>query len=289
MAATTTRRNFLGAVTVGLGAASFAGRARAAGGGKPPIGLQLWSLRAELEKDLAGTLKQVKDWGIDEVESAGYYGRTAEEFAAALRTAGLRCRSMHRGWDDLSNDFAAVLRDAETVGASTIVNPYLPHDQSQRYATREEIQKGAAAFAKWSSQAKAAGRRFAYHTHSQEFSPTPQGTLFDVLVEESGPDLGFEFDVFWITYGGADPVALMKKLPGRVWYTHIKDMATGTEPGKRPGPEANVVLGTGTIDIAGIVAAGPAAGVELHYIEDESADPVAQIPKSLVWYRDLQV
>jgi sugar phosphate isomerase/epimerase len=289
MSSNRTRRSFLGAVTVGLGAATLAGRARAAGGTKPPIGLQLWSLRKELEKDLAGTLKQIKDWGIDEVESAGYYGRTAEEFAAALGKAGLRCRSMHRGWDDLTRDFDGVVREAETVGAMTIVNPYLPHAQGQRFASRDEIQTAAAAFAKWSARARAEGRRFAYHIHGQEFGPAPEGTLFDVLVKQAGPDLGFEFDVFWVTYGGADPVTLMKKLPGRVWFTHLKDMAPGTEPGQKVAPEANVVLGTGKIDIAGIVAAGPAAGVEVHFIEDESPDPVGQIPKSLAWYRSLNL
>lgn len=283
----TTRRSFLGAVTGGVGAAMTLGglAARAGAGAKPPVGLQLWSLRKELEGDLPGTLKRIKGWGIDEVESAGYYGRTAEAFAALLRSSGLRCRAMHRGWDDLSSDFAGVLRDADTLGASTIVNPYLPHDRSQRFASREEIHTAAAAFAKWSAQAKAAGRRFAYHIHGQEFGPAPEGTLFDVLVEEAGPDLGFEFDVFWVTYGGGDPVALMKKVPGRVWFTHLKDMARGTEPGQKVGAEANVVLGTGMIDVAGVVAAGPAAGVEIHYIEDESPDPVAQIPKSLGWYR----
>jgi sugar phosphate isomerase/epimerase len=261
--------------------------ARAAPGARPPIGLQLWSLRKELEDDLPGTLQQIKAWGIDEVESAGYYGRTVEEFAAALRSAGLKCRAMHRGWDELTKDFPGVLKDAETVGASTIVNPYLPHDRSQRFATRDDILAAARAFAKWSKEAKAAGRRFAYHIHGQEFGSAPAGTLFDVLVAESGPDLGFEFDVFWVTYGGADPVALMKTLPGRVWYTHLKDMAHGTTPGKRPGREANVVLGTGMIDVAGVIAAGAAAGVEVHYLEDESADPVGQIPKSLAWYKGL--
>jgi sugar phosphate isomerase/epimerase len=285
----TTRRSFLGAVTAGLGAAtSWRGRARADGAKKPPLGLQLWSVRDALEKDLPGTLRQVRGWGFVEVEAAGTHGRTAEQFRTALDQAGLRCHSMHVDWDRLQADFGGVLKEAEQMGAGTIVNPYLPHE-GRPYASREEILRAAGAFAKWAREARAAGRRFAYHIHGQEFRPAPEGTLFDVLAREAGPDVGFEADVFWITWGGADPVALMKKHPGRIWYTHLKDMARGTKPGEKVSDESNVVLGTGMIDIAGIVAAGPEAGVEIHYIEDESPDPFGHIPKSRAYYESLTV
>ncbi len=116
----------------------------------------------------------------------------------------------------------------------------------------------------------------------------PGGTLFDLLVQEAGPEVGFEIDVFWAVYGGVDPVALMNKYPGRFWYTHLKDMAKGAVPREtRDRPEANVVLGAGQIDLKGVVSAGKKAGVEVHYLEDESADPVGQIPRSVAFYRSL--
>jgi sugar phosphate isomerase/epimerase len=282
----TTRRSFLGAVAGGLGAAvagkrlGFAGEAK-----KPPLGLQLWSLRHLLEKDLPGTLKQIKDWGIGEVESAGFYDRTAAEFAAELKKAGLKCHAMHIGWDALDSNLAGVIKDAEAVGATTILQPSLPYENRGGAATREEMLRAAEAFAKWSKEIRAAGKRFAYHLHGQEFGPAPEGTLFDLFAEEVGPDVGFELDVFWVVAGGADPLALMKKYPGRVWYTHLKDMAEGDLPRE----EAQVVLGTGKIDIAGVVKAGPEAGVEIHYLEDESQDPVGNIPKSVAYYEGLKV
>ncbi|HYN01175.1 MAG TPA: sugar phosphate isomerase/epimerase [Vicinamibacteria bacterium] len=282
----TTRRTFLGAVAGGTAAATaFRGVARAAGSVKPPLGLQLWSVRAMLEKDVAGTLRQVKAWGFDEVETFGTFGA---EIAPQLKAAGLKVRAMHIGYDRLSGDMAGVLRDADAVGATTLVNPYLPH-QAKPFASREEILKAAGDFAKWSKQCRAAGKRFGYHIHGQEFGPAPEGTLFDVLARESGPDVGFEADVYWVTFGGVDPVALMKSHPGRVWFTHLKDMAKGVAPGSEAGrrEESNVVLGTGQIDIKGIVAAGPKAGVEMHFIEDESADPAGQIPKSVAFYKSL--
>jgi sugar phosphate isomerase/epimerase len=282
----TTRRSFLGAMAGGVAAAAASsGRAHAAGAGKPPLGLQLWSVRHLLEKDLPGTLKQVRGWGFEEVESFGPYGAS---IAGPLKDAGLRCRAMHVGYERLQKDMSVVLRDADALGVKTVINPYLPHEQKP-HASREEILKAAGDFAGWSKVCRAAGKRFGYHIHSQEFGPAPEGTLFDVLAKESGPDVGFEVDVFWVTFGGADPVKLMSQYPGRVWFTHLKDMAKDTVPG-RPGQDmekANAVLGAGRIDIPRIVAASAKAGVEVNYLEDESADPAGQIPKSVAFYQSL--
>jgi sugar phosphate isomerase/epimerase len=283
----TTRRSFLGAVAGGAAAArAFRGVTHAAVGAKAPLGLQLYSLRDVLAKDVPGTLKQVKAWGFDEVETFGAFGA---EIAPQLKAAGLKVRAMHIGYDRLSSDMAGVLRDADAVGASTLLNPYLPHDRAKPQATREDILKAAGDFAKWSKECRAAGKRFGYHIHGQEFGPAPEGTLFDVLVKESGPDVGFEADVYWVAFGGADPVALMKKYAGRIWFTHLKDMAKGIAPTSDAArrEESKVVLGTGQMDVRGILAAAALAGVELHYIEDESADPAGQIPKSVAHYRSL--
>jgi sugar phosphate isomerase/epimerase len=280
----TTRRSFLGAVAGGTAAAAaFRSRAHA-GGEKPPLGLQLYSLRGRLAKDVPGTLKQVKAWGFDEVETFGVFGA---EIAPQLKDAGLKVRAMHIGFVRFEKDMAGILRDAEVVDAATVLNPSLPHKAFP--ATREEVLAAAGAFARWSKSCRAAGRRFGYHLHGQEFGPAPEGTLFDVLAKESGPDVGFEFDVYWIAYGGGDPVALMKKHAGRVWFTHLKDMPKGLAPGAPEArrEESKVVLGTGGLDIRGIVATGKATGVEMHFIEDESADPVGQIPKSVAYYRAL--
>jgi sugar phosphate isomerase/epimerase len=281
----TTRRSFLGTMAGGLGVAVAGGRlGHAAAATKPPLGLQLYSLRHLLEKDVPGTLKMIRGWGIEEVESAGFYGRTAAEFTAELKKARLRCQAMHISWDALGDDLSAVLKDAETLGATTIIQPSLPHEKHGA-ATREEMLRASGAFVGWSKRIRAAGKRFGYHMHGQEFGPAPEGTLFDLFAEEVGPEVGFELDVFWVTVGGVDPLALMKKYPGRVWYTHLKDKAEGNDT----GPDAKVVLGTGTIDIAAIVKAGKAAGVEIHYLEDESRDPVAQIPQSIAYYKTLEV
>jgi sugar phosphate isomerase/epimerase len=295
----TTRRSFLGVMAGGLGATVACRRGEDVDEEavpadvvsqiqKPPLGLQLWSLRHLLEKDLPGTLAQIKAWGLDEVESAGFYEHSAAEFTAELEKAGLKCHAMHIGWDALDQSLDAVLEDAEVVGATTIIQPSLPHE-GEGAATREEMLRAAEAFAKWSETIRAAGKRFAYHIHGQEFGPAPEGTLFDLFAEQVGPDVGFELDVFWAVAGGADPLALMKKYAGRVWYTHLKDMTKDTSIEDLEGEDAQVVLGTGKIDIDDVVEGGPEAGVEIHYLEDETSDPVGNIPKSIAYYEALKV
>ncbi len=279
------RRSFLGTMAGGL-AASSALRGVALGAGvKTPLGLQLWSVRKELAKDVPGTLKQIKAWGFDEVETFGNFGA---EIKGPLADAGLKVRAMHVAFERLQGEMAAVLRDADAVGARTIVNPYLPHKQ-QPSASREDILAAAGAFARWAKECRSAGKRFGYHIHGHEFGKAPEGTLFDVLAKESGPEVGFEADVYWVVVGGADPVALLKKYPGRFWFTHLKDMAKGVVPSSEAAhrEESNVVLGTGQIDIQGIVAAGAAGGLEMNFIEDESADPVGHIPQSVAYYKAL--
>lgn len=281
----TSRRFFLGTLAGGLAAASASSRtALAAASAKAPLGLQLWSVRNQLGKDLPGTLKQIKAWGFDWVETFGPYGAP---IASQLKDAGLKVEAMHVGFEQLG-DMSAILKAADVVGARTLVNPYLPHKQRPA-ASREEILAAASAFAKAASQCKAAGKRFAYHIHGQEFGAAPEGTLFDVLAKESGPDVGFEADVYWVFAGGADPVTLMKKYAGRFWYTHLKDMTKGVDPRseKARSEDANAVLGTGQIDIKGVVAASATAGVEMHFIEDESADPVGRIPQSVAYFKTL--
>jgi sugar phosphate isomerase/epimerase len=281
----TSRRSFLGTVAGGFAATSALRGVVDAAASKPPLGLQLWSVRGQLAQDLTGTLKQIKAWGFDEVESFGDFGG---KIAGELKSVGLGVRSMHVPYERLQADLAGVLTEADAVGARTIVNPYLPHKQ-RPHASRDEILAAASDFAKWAKQCGLAGKRFAYHIHGQEFGDAPEGTLFDLLAKESGPDVGFEADVYWVTAGGGDPVALMSRYPGRFWFTHLKDMAKGVAPLSEAAhrAESNVALGTGEIDIEAIVAAGARAGVEMHILEDESADPVSQIPRSVAYYRSL--
>jgi sugar phosphate isomerase/epimerase len=287
----TSRRDFL---TMAVGAAALrpawaeAPAVKTALNG--PVGLQLYSLRESLKKDVPGTLAKVSALGIREVETAGTWGQSAAEHRAALDKAGLVCRASHMGLDKLQPDPAAAFAEVKTLGASWVVCPWIPHD---RTFGREDALRAAEAFNKVAQAAKGQGLRFAYHCHGYEFVPSPEGTLFDTLVGATDPALvAYEIDVFWAQAGGADPAKVIGKLKGRVPFLHVKDMRKGlTFPvgSSQSEPTSNVPVGTGQVDWPAVLRAAVKSGSEVYYIEDESPDPLAQIPLSLRYLAGLKL
>jgi len=292
----TSRRDFLTTAAVGLGAAAL--RPAWAAGSPPevktvlkaPIGLQLYSLREELKKDVPGTLALVRSMGLREVEAAGLFGLPLADMRAALDKADLVCRAAHNGRDRLRDDLAGAIKETKGLGASWIVCPWIPHD---KVFTKDDALKAAELFNKVAQAAQAEGLKFAYHCHGYEFVAGDKGTLFDTLAAATDPKLvGFEIDVFWAKAGGVDPAELISKLKGRVPFLHLKDMQKGLSlpAGSSGAPhETNVVLGTGQIDWPGVLRASEAAGSIVYYIEDESPNPVGQIPQSLTYLKSLKL
>jgi sugar phosphate isomerase/epimerase len=254
-----------------------------------PVGLQLYSLRNELPKDVPGTLARIRAMGFKDVEGGSTYDLGIDGFKAAVAKAGLQVVSEHHGYEQWQNDTAGALKQATSLGARYAGCAWIPH--RERF-TREDCLKAAADFNKWGKAAKDAGVRFFYHIHGYEFEASPEGTLLDTLLKETDPALlALEADVFWVKRGGGDPVALFERYPGRIPLTHLKDMAKGLETGVPTGQapeESNVPLGQGQIDFKALLAAATKAGVERHFIEDESPKVVTQIPESLRYLAGLK-
>jgi len=100
----------------------------------------------------------------------------------------------------------------------------------------------------------------------------------------------FEMDMYWVQHGGADPLALLNRYPDSFVLMHLKDMEHGVE-GNYSGHEdveTNVVLGTGQVDVAGLVKRGAELGIEYMFIEDESSRVLSQVPQSLEFLRSLE-
>ena len=283
-----TRREFLRVTAGGFGAMALGAARPARAAGRPPIGLQLYSLRHQFKSDVPGTLAKVKAMGFEDVETAGTYGMSVADFAAALQKAGLRARAAHFPYEQFRDDVKGVIRDAKTLGARFAVCAWIPH---QGAFSREAVQGAASVFGGFARPAKPEGIRFAYHLHGYEFVAAPEGTLFDALVAQTANDgVNFEVDVLWAKAGGADPARLIEKLAGRVPLTHLKDMRKGTKytppVGSLPD-DTNVVLGSGELDFPAILKASEKAGVEIHFLEDEHPDSIAQLPQSLAYVRRL--
>lgn len=292
-----TRRDFLGTVAAGLSASAalpLSALAAPKAGIKTAlnaaVGLQLWSLRDHLPKDLPGTLARIRGFGFQEVEGAGLWGRSAAELRAALDQAGLRCPSAHMGFERLRDDLPGALAEAKAIGASFVVCPWLPHDQK---FNRDLALRSAEAMNRFGKGARDAGLRFSYHCHGYEFVPSPEGTLFDTLVGATDPaTVTFQVDLFHAYHGGANLVPVIEKLGPRAVSLHLKDLKKGfpVEPGAGTAPaEADVPLGSGQIDYPAVLRAAMKAGASQYYVEDESPDPLGNIPRSVAYLESLKL
>ena len=249
---------------------------------KGPVGLQLWSVRAQMDKDVPGTLAEVRSWGIKYVELAGTYKLTPAEFKAQLDARGLEAVSGHFSYERWRDNPEEVLAEAETLGLRYVGCAWIPHQGAfDEVVCRQAI----AVFNRAGALAARHQMGFFYHTHGYEFQPFGNGTLFDLLMRETNPgQVKFEMDIFWIAHAGQDPAQMLEKYPARWALMHLKDMKKGTPTGLLTGssPESNdVVFGTGRLDLPAILRAAAKVGVKWYFIEDESDVSEQQIPRSL--------
>jgi sugar phosphate isomerase/epimerase len=267
------RRHFLaGAAALsvtGHGGAAFAGL-----GGKPfkKIGVQLYTVRDALNADPGGTLSRVRGIGFDEVETAGFAGKSAKEFRALLDGAGLTCISGHVGYDDWFKRPEAALDDMAALGAKYAVLAWLQPDQRKEWVALGQKMN------QWGELCKARGLQMTYHNHDFEFQNTPEGMPFHLLLEHTDPKLvAFELDCYWASFAGHDPVHVLHEHGDRIRLLHVKDK--GADGKMTP-------VGQGTIDWSKVLPAGKQAGVTNIFVEhDNPADPFASITAGLKYLK----
>jgi sugar phosphate isomerase/epimerase len=258
---------------------------------KNPVALQLYSFRESFKTNgVPATLAKVKAIGFTHVELAGTYGLTREQFKAELAKNGLTAISMHTDIKALASttDSAKLLDDAKFYGVKYIGNAWFPHEGTFDEA---DAKAAIAAFNAAGKNAAAAGLQFFYHAHGFEFAPgTSTRTLFDMIVAQTDPKaVKFQLDIFWAHHGSADPVALLKQYPDRFVLTHMKDMKPGTKKDftGHADDSTSVALGTGEVNVKGVVEAARGTAVEWHIIEEESHDPDKNVPAGLAYLKSL--
>jgi sugar phosphate isomerase/epimerase len=246
-----------------LGAA-FARTASAAARKKIPVGLQLYSVREQCAKDLPGTLAAVAKIGFKGVEFAGYHNRGAKELRKLLDDLGLVACGTH-------TPYASVLPDklAETIEFNrTIGNKFLIVPSMQGRTKQDWLDK-AKLFNELADKVKAEGMFVGYHAHAHDFEKLEGETAWDLFFGNTKPEVVMQLDTSNCASGGADPVAVLKKYPGRAKTIHIK--AHGG------GPEA--VIGEDKVDWPAVFAfcEGP-GGTQWYVVEHESSqDPIAAV------------
>lgn len=250
-------------------------------------GLQLYSLRSQFTlRGVPWTLDRVKEFGIKEVELAGTYNLTPEQFKAELEQRGLKAVSGHFPYARYKNDLDNVVKEAKALGLKFAGCAWIDHKDSFDEA---ECRDAAAVFNKAGEALAKEGITMFYHAHGYEFEPHGDGTLFDLFMRETKPEfVSVQMDVLWIVFPGQDPVALMEKYAGRWKLMHLKDLKKGVQTGSLSGKTdvANdVTLGTGQMNWEAILAAARKHGIQHYFIEDESPTSMEQIPASLRFLR----
>jgi len=251
---------------------------------KKNIGLQLYTLRDELPKDVKGVIEKVAQAGYKEVETYGFsngkfWGLTPKEFKALLDANGLKAPSGHYGMDDFVKTGKTDKLKADIESSAAIGGKYFTiagaHVDTSKGA--DGFKKTAENFNKVAEIAKASGLKFAYHNHDFEFKKIGDITGYDVYLNETDKNLvNFEMDLYWVVRSGNDPLALFKKYPGRFPMWHVKDMDKAKQ-------EWNTEVGNGSIDFKTIFGQAKLSGMQHFFVEHETnykPNPIGSIKTS---------
>jgi len=242
------------------------------------LGLQLYTVRDEVAKDLEHSLSEVSKAGYTMTELYGYdyktrqfFGRSVKDMAALLKKYHLSTPSGHYNINDMVygaeyswDSWKYLLDDAKTLGNKYVVVPYV----DDKHRTPDDFKRIAERLNKAGELSKAAGLITGYHNHNFEFLTSVDGApTYEYLLKNTDSQLvKFEMDLYWFANAGQDPVEWIKKYPGRFPMWHIKDMEAKTE-GQEKGQTCEV--GKGVIDWKSIFKHQTEAGVDYVFVEQE--------------------
>lgn len=225
------------------------------------VGLQLWSIREEVEKDLLGMLEKVAEMGYEGVQFAGFFDHAAEEVKAKMDEVGIKATGAHVQMEQLENHFEETLKYHATIGNKLIIIPVLP--ESMR-TTEDDYKRTAERLNELGRKTNAAGFTLAYHNHDFEFDVFDGKTGYDILFENTDENhLKIELDCFWASYTDNDPLEIIEKYAGRVVSLHIKDMKNVDNT------PISTELGTGILPLAKFIQKGKAHNVKQFIVEQE--------------------
>lgn len=244
------------------------------------IGLQLYSLRHQMEKDLPAAIAAVEEWGLHSVEGGGnLYGHSLSDFKALLDRHHVQVVSVDTSYEEVRDNPIAVAYKAKFYGARFATFYWIPHEG----VFSIEAAKAAVDVLNNAGKILAAnGVTLQYHPHGYEFFPHDDGTILDYMLNNV-EHATFQMDVFWIKQGGQDPVDFLTRYPGKFTSLHLKDRKHGTPDSSdgRADVEVNVVLGTGDVGIDKVVEVAKQQGIRYFFIEDESSRVMLQVPESI--------
>ncbi len=230
-----------------------------------PVGLELFSVRNELQKDLMGAVRAVAKMGYDCVEFFSPYFAWKPAYARQVRQmlddAGIRCLSTHNGPESFTPDgLSHAIEINNIIGSRFIVLA-----SAGNVKTLDGWKEVAAKLNQGAEKMKPAGLRAGYHNHQLEFKPLAGKRPMEVLAADTTPDVMLQLDVGTCIEAGSDPVAWIEQNPGRIRSMHCKDWA--------PTKGYKVLLGEGVAPWKRLFeAAEKSGGIEFYLVEQEGSD-----------------
>ena len=220
-----------------------------------PIALQLYTVRSEFEKDIAGTLHKVAQVGFEAVETAFWPENiTIKQASKLLNEAGLAVCSAHIELP-VGEKKSSMLETAEAFHCKRMIWHGWPEDK--RYSTADGTKELADLYNEANHFAKVNGLQFGLHNHWWEFRNKVDGRyVYEVLLERLEPDIFFEIDTYWVKVAGHDPAKIVGHFGKRAQLLHIKDgPAKWNDSLPADNPDPMVAVGAGTQDFPAIVKA----------------------------------
>lgn len=257
--------------------------------GRDSVGLQLYTLRKEIVKDVRSTIGKVADIGFREVETYGYskangfWGLDIKEFKKLLESNGLKSPSGHYDFGSYFSDGKDDILKTNIEAAQGIGQRYLtvPHLNALLRSSLDNYKKIAERINNASLLAKKAGLEMAYHNHDFEFKDFNGKCGYDILLSETDPStLKFELDLYWAVKAGKNPVTMFSQNPGRFIMWHVKDMDKKDK--------SFTEVGTGVINYKEIFANAELSGMKHYFVEQDiiKIDPFDSIKQSYQYLKN---
>jgi len=226
------------------------------------MGVQVYSVRDALKEDFAGSMKKLADIGYQYIEAYGLgvdgqiFDMSPEEYSRIVTDTGMEIVSTHGTYFQAGE--GEKLRDAAlTAGIPHVMIPHLSEEHRDYHKVAENLNKLGEIF-------NESGLLLGYHNHAFEFEKQGDEVGLEILLKETQPDLvSFQLDLYWAVKGGADPLALIEKYPGRFCSFHVKDAAEDLE---------QTTVGTGIVDFESVFNIKGKAGITYYFVEDERTD-----------------
>jgi sugar phosphate isomerase/epimerase len=245
------------------------------------VGIQLYTVRAEMAKDFEGTLRAVAALGYKEFEFAGYNNKSPQEVKTLLGNLGVTAPSAHFPLAAFDKDVNKTIETAKAVGHKILICPFLMPNERK---TLDDYKKVCGILNRAGEACKAAGIQLGYHNHDFEFKELEGQLPMDLMLAECDKNLvKIELDLGWITHAGKDPLTYFAKHPGRFISFHVKDMNPNTK-------EITVELGRGNVDFKRIFAKSKQAGVKHYFVEQDRStmSPLESIKISMEYLKKLE-